>query len=325
MTIRRTSFGILLLTIAVVATSSSQIGGWTGAYSRLGFGARGMGMANAMTAVSAGDIQGYYNPAVLSYGEYRNIAASFGILSLDRRLNFLSYAQPLAPNAGLAIAIINSGVSEIDGRDSDGEPTGPLQTSENQVMLSFSNRFKAAFSAGINLKFLYHHLYTDVTSVTVGVDFGVFVPVGNNVSLGASVRDINSKYKWDTSKLYGQSGSTTDDDFPLLYALGAAYRLPDSLGTLAIDVETSNQSTLIGRAGLEVHLLPEVTLRGGVDRIDLREKGNGIRPALGFSLTPQLGDNVPLIDPDAVGFHYTYIIEPFSSSGIHMISLSVVF
>ena len=121
--------------VVVLASSAaySQMGGAPGAFSRLGFGARGMAMGNAMSAVSSGDLAGYYNPALLPYAPGRYGAASFGFLSLDRTLNFLQYTQPLPPMAGLSLGIINSGVSNIDGRDSDGEPTGPMKTSENQI------------------------------------------------------------------------------------------------------------------------------------------------------------------------------------------------
>ncbi len=291
----------------------------------MGFGAEGMGMANALTAVSHGDVFGYYNPAVLPYAEHKTVSASFGILALDRRLNFLSYSQSLPPDAGIAIAIINSGVSNIDGRDSDGEPTGPLRTSENQVMLSFANRFKAGFSAGINLKLLHYHIYTDINSLTVGVDLGVLVPVTNDFTLAATVRDINSKYKWDTTKLYGQQGNSTTDEFPVLYTLGASYSIPGDMGAIAVDVELSNQETFIVRSGVEVHLLPEVTIRGGIDRIDLKEKGNGIRPTAGLTLRTNPGDSIPLVNPESVAFSYAYVFEPFSTSGIHMISLSIRF
>jgi hypothetical protein len=314
--------GLLL----ILSSSSAQIAGRSGAYSRMGFGARGIGMGNAMVALPAGDVNGYYNPAVLPYSNYRNLSASFGILALDRRLNFLSYSQPLQPDAGISLAIINSGVSEIDGRDSDGEPTGPLQTSENQAILSFANRFKGGFSLGINLKLLYYHLYTGVTSVTVGIDAGLLIPINGSLSIGAVVRDINSKYKWDTANLYGQSGNTTTDDFPLLYAAGLAYELPDSIGFVTADVEASNESSFHGRAGLEFFLIPEVTVRGGVDRIDFKEKGNGIRPSAGFTLRTRLEDDtLPVVNPDLLAVNYTYVIEPFASTGIHFISLSVGF
>lgn len=291
----------------------------------MGFGARGIGMGNAMIAVPTGDLVGYYNPAILPKTPYANLSASMGILALDRKLNFLSYATALPPNAGLSVGIINSGVSEIDGRNGDGDPTGPLRTSENQVLLSFGNRFQGGFNAGITLKLLQHHLYTDVNSLTVGLDFGILIPAGDHLTFGAVVKDINSKYEWDTNKLYGQSGSTSTDKFPLLYAAGASYLLPDSLGIVALDIEASNASTLTARGGVEVALIPELVVRGGIDRIDLKENGNGIRPSLGFTLKKGLEDSLPVIDATAVAVNYAYVFEPFAASGIHMISLSLGF
>ena len=314
--------GVLVLIFAG-SSADAQLGGRAGSYSRMGFGAEGMGMANALTAVSRGDLSGYYNPAVLPYAEHKTLSASFGVLTLDRRLNFISYSQALAPGAGIGIAVINSGVGEIDGRDADGEPTGTLRTSENQFVLSFANRFKAGFSLGINLKFLQSHLYTDVNSFTVGVDLGILVPVSSDLTLGGSVRDINSKYKWDTTTLYGQQGNSTTDDFPLLYTVGASYTLPGGFAAMAVDVELSNQQTFVVRSGAEFQLLPEVTVRGGIDRIDLKEEGSGVRPALGLTFRTSPGTSIPVVNPESVGFSYAYLFEPFSTSGIHMISLFV--
>ena len=300
-----------------VMPAFSQIGGKAGAFSRLGFGSRGIGMGNAMTAVTRGDLVGYYNPAVLAQAEYRNVSLSFGILPFDRRLNFLSYTQPVKPSAGLFVGLINSGVSDIDGRNSDGEPTGALKTTENIVMLGFATRLRSSLSIGINLKLLYHHLYTDVNSTTVGIDIGALLPVGDRLTLGATVRDINSKYKWDTSQLYGEQGRTTEDKFPQLYTIGAAYRLMDSLALLAAEIEKSNQATLIARIGVEVPLMTEVTLRAGLDRIDLRDKGNGVRPSFGFTVRRDFNGWTP-------GLNYAFVIEPFAGSPTHFISLSLV-
>ncbi len=308
----------MVAVFTVCLPARAQIGGTAGAFSRLGFGARGMGMGNTQTAVTTGDVLGYYNPALLSSAEYRHISASFSVLSFDRVLNFINYTQPLKPSAGLSVGIINAGVTHIDGRDSDGDPTGDLKTSENEFLLSFSNKFRSGFSLGVSVKLLLHHLYTDVNSTTVSADFGALVPIGESLTLGATFRDVDSKYKWDTGKLYGAfSGRTTVDAFPHLYTLGAAYKLPDSLGLVAIDLEASDQKTLIARFGVEVPLIPELTLRAGLDRIDLKEKGNGIKPTFGFTARKNLGGWMPQV-------HYAFIIEPFSSSNIHVISLSVI-
>jgi hypothetical protein len=268
--------------VLIASNSFAQIGGAPGAYSRMGFGARGMGMGNAMTAVVSGDVTGYYNPAVISAG------------------------------------LINAGVSNIDGRDADGEQTGLLKTSEDQVFLGFGLKFKSGLSFGLNLKILYYHLYTDFTSVTAGLDFGVIYRVDNSLTLGLTVRDVNSKYKWDSTPLYGEQGTTSQDNFPLLFTGGIAYMLPDSIGLLSADIEISNVRTRVLRVGAEIPIIREVTLRAGVDRIDLKEKGMGASPAFGFTIARGLPGWTPSLT-------YVYIIEPFAPTGMHLISLGVIF
>lgn len=314
----RVSLKYLFLSVLAMGTAYSQIGGNAGSFSRMGFGARGMGMANALTAVTYGDVTAYHNPAALPRLKEKTLSASFGFLSLDRSLNFLSYSQAVPPTAGLSAGIINSGISDIDGRDSDGEPTGPLRTWENQVFLGFGMLFKPGFSVGVNVKFYHNHLYTDVTTTSVGLDLGFLIPVNNSLTLGASIKDINSTYKWDTSVLYGQQGNKTDDKFPLLYTAGAAYLLPDSVALLAADIEASDQQTLIARVGGEAYVHHNVTLRAGIDRIDLKEKGNGLRPTFGFTARQEISGWNPALT-------YAYVLEPFSPSGIHMISFTLVF
>lgn len=309
---------LTILLAAVPGSSPAQTGGQPGAFSRLGFGARGMAMGNAMTAVTTGDLVAYYNPALIPGAGYRFASASFGILSLDRRLNFLNYSSALPPNAGLSIGLINAGVSEIDGRDGDGQPTGPLKTSENQLFLGFGIRFPIGLSVGVTLKLYYYQLYTDVSSTTIGVDFGALYRFDKNLTAALTVKDINSRYKWDTRPVFGQNGVTSENAFPCLYAVGAAYMLPDSIATLSAEVEFSSTETIIGRAGVEVPVVPEFTVRAGIDRVDLKENGNGVRPSVGFTARTKIGGLSPAL-------HYAFVLEPFSPVAMHMISLSMTF
>src|ERR1041385_9240477 len=137
--IRKTAFSLLGI-VACAGLSRAQIAGSAGSFARMGSGARGMGMGNAMTAVNFGDLQTYYNPALAAFSDSRTAGATFGLLSLDRYLNFVSYVQPIHPTAGISFGIINAGVRNIDGRDADGEKTGDLSTFENQFFLAFANR-----------------------------------------------------------------------------------------------------------------------------------------------------------------------------------------
>jgi hypothetical protein len=313
--------GILLLfsMLAFAGSAPAQIGGLPGEFSRMGFGARGAGMGNAMAAVTSGDLFSYYNPAVLPFAEYRIASAALGVLSLDRKLNFLGYSQALPPNAGISVGLINAGVSNIDGRDADGEPTGSLRTSENEIYLGFATRLKVGIALGVNVKLLYYHLYTDISSTTAGVDLGALYPLNDALTLGLTVRDIESRYKWDSSPLYGSlHGVQVEDKFPVLYTFGVAYKLPDSLGIADADFEFSSENTLIARVGAEVPIIPELTIRAGIDRIDLKEKGNGIRPAFGFTVRKSFDGFTPSL-------HYAYVIEPFAPAGMHLLTLAASF
>ena len=306
----RRSASLMTPLLLICSSVLAQIGGAPGAYSRMGFGARGMGMGNAMTAVVSGDITGYYNPAAIPLAENRHASGTFGLLSLDRSLNFIGFTETLPPDAGISAGLIIAGVGNIDGRDADGEQTGILKTSEDQAFLGFGLKFASGLSFGLNLKILYYHLYTDFTSVTAGLDFGIIYRVDNALTLGLTARDVNSKYKWDSTPLYAEQGTTSQDNFPLLFTGGIAYLLPDSLGLISADIEFSNVRTRMVRV--------EVTLRAGLDRIDLKEKGMGVSPAFGFTIARGLSGWTPSIT-------YVYIIEPFAPTGMHLISLGVIF
>ena len=317
--------GVLpILIVAVVVAQCinpaafAQLAGQPGAFGRMGFGARGMAMGNAMSAVPTGELASYYNPALLPFAATRSGSASMGILSLDRSLNFLSFTMPLPPKAGLAISVINAGVSKIDGRDGDGEQTGALRTSENQASLGFAIRFTPVFSAGVNVKLHYYHLYTDVSSTTMGFDFGTFYMITPELGAAITVRNVGSRYKWDTGPLFGQNGQTSEEAFPQLYTAGLSYQLDDSLGVIDAEIEFSNKETILARAGLEMTILPEFSARAGIDRVDLKEKGNGVKPSIGFTFRKPLGGWTPAV-------HYAFIIEPFSPTDMHIITVSVAF
>lgn len=226
--------------------------------------------------------------------------------------------MPLRPKAGLSIGLINAGVANIDGRDSDGRQTGAMRTSENQIFLGFGVRPSDDLQLGIALKLLYYHLYTDIASTTVGVDLGALYRAGGGVTVALTLRDINSRYKWDTSTLFGQSGQTTEDKFPMLVTGAVSYMLPDSIALVAAELERSASATLIARVGAEVPLVPEFSLRAGIDRIDLIDRGNGVRPTFGFTARTKVGSWTPAV-------HYALVLEPFSPSPLHMISLAVAF
>ncbi|MBI4428367.1 MAG: hypothetical protein HY562_04545 [Ignavibacteriales bacterium] len=311
-------FLLVVLSISAVGQVArpSSIGGTAGAPFRMGFGARGMGLGNAMCAVNVGDLSSYYNPALVPFQQRPFAFAAYSVLTLDRRLNYLAYAQSLKPTAGISFGIINSGVSNIQGRDRDGEPTEIYSTSENSFFFSFGLMLDEEIAVGVSAKLLYYSLFEELSSSTLGLDIGVLYRLTEEIAIAIVTQDINSKYIWDTSKLYGRSGNATTDKFPLRKKFGVSYSPSASGLVVAAEAEFISSETFL-RLGSEMNIAQGFALRAGVDQIGVSQSV-GAKPTLGMSF--QVHDVT--WNP---GIHYAFVFEPYVASGIHIISFSASF
>ncbi|MBA4406202.1 hypothetical protein C0389_02895 [bacterium] len=325
----------LLFTITIIGSAQSavsDISSMPGAFSRMGFGARGMGMGNAMSAVRDGSLVSYYNPALAPFQEGNSFQTSYSILSLDRSLNFLNYTKKfelgkkenpdgtIKPRsvAGVSFGIINAGVSNIDARDNQGRKTGDISTSENQLFVAVANRFSEKLSIGIAFKFFYYKLYESVTSTGLGFDLGALYLLNENMTISLMISDVNSKYEWDTGKIYGTSGNITKDKFPLLKKLGFSYKFEEPKIIAAVEIENSDGGTNIIRLGGEYNIYENLYLRAGVDKLNISNFDFPARPTFGFSY-------IHLMKSVKIGIDYAIVIEPYSAGDQHIIGINVNF
>jgi hypothetical protein len=328
---------VLFAAGAFAQSKSSEIASMPGAFSRLGFGARGMGMGNAASAVIEGNIVGYYNPALSVFQNDNSVQAAYSVLSLDRSLNFLSFTkrfdfrqkndgylaesqsdEAAKHSAGISAFIINSSVRNIDGRDIDGVHTEDLTTSENLFYMAVSNRFSNKLALGLGIRFYYYKLYKDITANGIGLDLGAIYRITKNLTASLVISDLNSKYRWDSTPLYGTSGTTSDEKFPVMKKLGVSYKL-DSLGLLLSgEIESSNAKTNILRFGAEYRLIDGLYIRGGMDKWNLNNSDNPVRPSAGFSYSRKLNGFTASVD-------YAFVAEPYSTHDAHVVGLSINF
>ncbi|MFI5237999.1 MAG: hypothetical protein ACHQLA_08675, partial [Ignavibacteriales bacterium] len=197
-----------------------------GAFSRLGFGARGIGLGNAVSSITEGELVSYYNPAITPFQEKNSFQTGYSFLSLDRALNFLSYTRKFdfysasdtvsetrkpRTTAGLSVGILNSGVSNIDGRDNNGISTGELSTSENQFFMGLAAKISNKLALGLSIKYYYYKLYEEISSTSLGFDIGALYRLNDNFNISLVITDLNSAYQWDTAPVYEQNGITTED------------------------------------------------------------------------------------------------------------------
>ncbi|MBU0474256.1 MAG: hypothetical protein KKF62_08835 [Bacteroidetes bacterium] len=322
----------LVSNIFAQSNQYSEIASMPGAFARMGFGARGMGMGNAMSSVITGDKVAYYNPALSVYQENNSFQTSYSFLSQDRNLNFVSFTRKFEfgkrdsdgkfiekPRvAGLSAGIINASVSNFPARDNQGNVTGELNPYENQFFVSLANQFTDKLTIGFTAKFYYSKLYDQISTNTFGIDIGALYKVNEKISISAVVSDLLSKYEWDTTPIYGMEGFSIDDKFPMLRKIGVSYFLEQQNLIAALELENTSAGNNYLRFGVEYGIYEGLFLRGGLDKFDLSNTSVPSRPSLGFSYF------YDIVNLD-IGFNYAFVVEPYSSFDQHIIGIDINF
>jgi len=313
---------LIIMFLSLSVYTYSQLGGLPGAFSRMGFSARGIAMGNTVTSITTGDVNGIYNPALSSFQNEHLLNLSYSFLSLDRSLNFVSYTKNFKlPNqseggAGITFAWINSGVGKIDGRDIDGFSIGELSTSENLFLFAPAIRVSDKISLGVGFKLYYSKLYEGITSTSFGFDLGGVYKVNDKINFAVTVKDINSKYEWNTIDLYGsQNGAQTKEKFPRLYTLGLSYQLPNNFGVVSAEYQTSNKRSNMFRVGAEINPVKDIKFRAGWDRLDYNAADmlGGSRPSAGIGYQKTFGSYI-------VGIDYSFALEPYTHNPFQTIT-----
>lgn len=289
--------------------------GGVGAFSRMGFDARGIAMGNALVAAATPDVSPYYNSALLPMASQQRATGSAALLAFDRTLQSTEFTAPLGPTAGVGVRLIHAGVANIDGRNADGEHTETLSTDEFALSVSFGNRFAERLSVGVGLTVYQSEVVPDASPAQgFGIDFGIAYQVTPQLKVAGAVNDLLAKYEWDTSSVGGNSRT---DYFPIRVRLGSSYALVDGRLRLLGELESRytkrdrqvldriittagglrrqerTEEVLLqqfqGRIGMEYKPIDLLSLRIGADRLS-GDGVDGIRPGAGFGVRQQVGE-----------------------------------
>jgi len=320
----------------------AQSGGFTGSFSRIGFGPRGMAMGNALTAVHQEGAYGYYNPAhAASPNDFVQLDLSSSAMAFDRQLHMVTAQFQLPPSAGISVSLINGRVGDIDGRTQSGYFTDTFSTNEYQLLTNFGIRFTDTFWGGIGIKVNLADFHSDVsTETSIGLDAGLYKQTGK-FGVGIAIQDLFAKTNYDTSDLFGSNtGGARSDSYPTRFKLGVSYDHSSNLllsadyevqvlsseiktyetellggrpvtSAVRSDVTTNSQ---IGRLGARYRIHTRITIRSGVQAMDLNHDTFSIQPTAGFSLHLPYDRLSPAID-------YAFVREPSNISTMHVFSI----
>ncbi|MCK4559326.1 MAG: PorV/PorQ family protein [Calditrichia bacterium] len=301
---------ILLLPAILFA---SENGGYAGSFLRMGVGARAISMGNTGVAHPTNAYSTFYNPASFGLIEDHLVGLSYSFLSLDRRFEFVSFSMKVPPEAGFSIGWIESGVGDLKSYNSIGEITGDINQSANAVYFSFGRKFSDKLSIGVSLKILFEFINDgtdefDYSSNGVGFDIGILYKINDDLILGGQVKDINSKFKANTDKIF-ERGGTTIDKFPVSSRIGAFYHTPLQWLRAAYDFEWSNKGLKKHHLGLEAVHGKNLALRIGL---------NGDNIVFGGGLDFMIFKTVSYLD-------YAFVPSIIDEGSSHVFSWQILF
>lgn len=316
---------LIIILYSTFALSSDGDGGYAGAFLRMGMGARAKAMGDAFAAIPEDAIAGFYNPALLPHLKKRQAMLSFAFLPLDRKLDYLGYAQSLHPkvseedgakplSAGFAVAWVHAGVDNIYGTDSNGNHIGDFSNAEHAFYLSFAISPTPFFSVGLSGKVLYNRFPkiaqedAPVSSQGFGVDFGAYLNPVSNLTLGLVLRDNMSKYTWNTDKLW-ERGTSTTNRFPKVTRAAIAYRIPQQWLLAIAEVEDSKEQNPRYHFGAELSYQQMGAVRFGLD--------NGL-PTFGLGFFSELLGH-------RAGLNYAFVAAGDAPSADHVFSWTFEF
>jgi len=286
-----------ILLVAGIGTHSATAQ-HAGAFSRIGFGARGISMGNALAGDISGTASPYYNPAHAPRIGAQHMAASAGIMSFDRSIQYLQLGAPLQEKAGFAVGLTHAAVTDIDGRDNSGYHTGMLSVDEYAGFLSFGLQFSERVAGGISFQFFRSDLFDGLTPArSVGIDIGFSMRLREHWGVGFVADDLLARYSWDSSDI-SSSGRSVTDNFPRRLRLGVTNTRLDGSLLLAAELESRTATVdtqvrttrILGDAIVESVTTESLTFQEFRMRV-----GAEYKPATGFAVRAgleQMGSDV---------------------------------
>ncbi len=304
--------GLVFLCLAFsLAGADTGDGGYAGAFQQLGLGARALGMGGAFVAVADDATAGFWNPAGLVQIRMRTFGAFFRKMTLDRRLSYITYSQPVRGEATISLGWTNAGVSDVVGRSENGEITEEIKNYENAVELFFARKVFNQLSLGLRIGYIQYNL-ENISAYGIGFGFSAFGRPIEKLRLGAGVENLGMRYSWtsgDYWKRFDLLGSSSKDRFPVNLRVGASYLLWEDRILVCSEIDKNEKQKERIHLGMEGWILQNLAARAGFDRGSL---------TLGVGLKQKMGSTI-------LGFDYAFVSSRVDDDPDHLVSLQLEF
>ncbi len=282
--------GILFMLNLVLADYG---GGYAGSGFRYGSNAREFSLAGALIADKTPGFYAFSNPALLQFTRSNQVGVSFQNMSLDRSIKSFSFAKRLPPNAGVGLALLQSGTDNIQGKNSMNQDTELFSSSEIEGIISFGVGLGSKFALGINIKAFFTTIYEDYKGNGISGDIGFIYKFNRHLFIGGIIKNLNASYNWKV--IIGEDERSYEENFPLEYSMGLAYSGIKGVSLFIqedIMVTPNDDVNYRTRIGSEYKLKNKIKLRGG-----LKQSRGAVPEGTkidGINLKPTFGIGAPL-------------------------------
>jgi hypothetical protein len=274
-------------------TKKSELGGFDGFVERMGGSVRELGRGNTGSADTASMPAAYWNPALLGFRENLGVTINFEKRDLDRLGGSLGVEGKVGKRMGVGFAVLYRGDTDFKVIDDDDQTLGEAEPFFTMFYLGFAYRATRQDAFGLSLSMSYDNL--DIAEFYDGVEESFRSPVTINLSWfrqwnrkwssSVVIRNLsfsrNLSAKWTKNPSKDNTLASTEGVRPKVLQIGLGYRTTFfgknvNAWMEAIDYQVAD--TLLafdpqlhvwtGRVGFECEVVPNATLRVGMDDLD---------------------------------------------------------
>lgn len=277
------------------AKQKATLGSFDGFVERMAAGTRELGRGNTGSADTASMPAAYWNPAILGFRENFAYTLNAEKRDLDRAGGSVGIESKVGKRMGVGFAMLYRGDLAFDVIDDDDQTLGTASPYFTMMYLGFAYRATRRDAFGLSLSMSYDNL--DIAEYFDGVDLvdDYRSPVTVNLSwlrqwnekwsTSVVIRNLsfgeNLSARWSKNTSTDNSVASTEGVRPKVLQIGVGYRSrimgkPVFAWMEAIDYQVADtllafdpdRHVWTGRVGFESELIPNGTLRVGMDDLN---------------------------------------------------------